>query len=661
MNQYRKNLLEQLRLCVITMGQSQLSDEGLVKAMTVNEELKNLGYCIRPKDIIALAKSPSLDSFYSDFVPMLSDVKAKPMYPNFPTQVMEMDDALFRFHQLCHYQSTYGAEEIASWFGIDYTVKKGWLPEAEDTPKTEPDDALLKAKTLELIYEKDEYRLPLEKLLGKPEKITLQETEIVREALLHVDAESIDFEIPFKKNLMPVFYSMFNMSDKDLALTLIRKLCQHTGDVLKCIDYVLTRNDFKLSTGQKKFLVKLIESYPVSDWKANVVLSGKKARRTILVLQYLSYNRFSRSKEHKEVVRMLRNGELTSWEGQAKALLSKKDEKVIDFIAQRPGMLLRWTNWLLSLGYEEEVIRNKLIENSDSLSLKTLVFALTQIGKYDTKDKAYDCLYEAVSSKLEKLDTPLKGKKIYVDEGRLSIERSMLLSKGDEAGYVRNGLAYKIPDEVRCIRLFVYWNDKERVDIDLHCKAHRLDGHNYEIGWNADFKVDAAVHSGDVTHSDAAEYIDVNLDSDLSEVQLNINLYAGKPNFGAIDECFIGVMAVKRIGTHVKLFDPKNCFFQSDMRSKTRTMNYGYINVKDRVLCLDDSPAKVQWMEGVYSVSDHTISRFNLDEYINLLLKKQGAARVENRVDADMVLVMEKAEADNQISLIDSDFFLGEK
>ena len=66
-------------------------------------------------------------------------------------------------------------------------------------------------------------------------------------------------------------------------------------------------------------------------------------------------------------------------------------------------------------------------------------------------------------------------------------------------------------------------------------------------------------------------------------------------------------------------------------------------------------------MEGVYSVSDHTISRFNLDEYINLLLKKQGAARVENRVDADMVLVMEKAEADNQISLIDSDFFLGEK
>ena len=119
-------------------------------------------------------------------------------------------------------------------------------------------------------------------------------------------------------------------------------------------------------------------------------------------------------------------------------------------------------------------------------------------------------------------------------------------------------------------------------------------------------------------------------------------------------------MAVKKMGANIKLYDPKNCFFQSDMRSRTRTMNYGYINVRERFLCLDDSPAKAQWMDGVYSCADHVVSDFALDVYIDLLLKVQGAVKVEKREDADLVLVMEKTEGDNEISLIDSDFFLGE-
>ena len=659
MNQYRKNLLEQLRLCVIKDGEERIGSEGLVKAMSVNEELRQLGYVLRAEDVIRLAKSPSLDTFYRDFVSMLSEVKAKPMYPDFPSQVMEMDEAKFRFHQLCHYQSTYGVEEMARWFGQDYEVSKGWLPSEEDTEKTEKDEALLAAKTLQLIGEEEEYILPLEKLLKKPEKITLQETEIVREALRHVDTENMDLEIPFKKNLMPVFYALFSMEDREKALGLMKRICQHTGDVLKCIDYCLTRRDFRFQSSEKKLCVKLIESYPAADWKSNVVLSGKKARRTVLVLQHLSYNRFSRSEAHKEVVRMLRNGELRSWEGQAKALLSKGGEDAVDFIAQRPGMLLRWTNWLLKLGYEDSLIREKLVENADALSLKTLCFALTQLGRLEGKERAYDALYAAAAVKLSRLETPFKGKKVFVDEGRLDLEHSMLLSKGDEAGYVRNGLAYRIPEEVKTVRFFVYWNDKARVDIDLHCKAHNIDGTETEIGWNADFKSASAVHSGDITTSNAAEYIDVKMDSEISEVQMNINLYYGKPSFADVEECFVGMMAVKKTGAQVSLYDPKNCFFQSDMRSRTRTMNYGYVNVRERYLCLDSTPAKEQWMDGVYTVEDHAVSDFSLASYIDLLLEEQGAVRAEKREDADLVLVMEKPGAENEISLIDSDFFLG--
>ena len=172
MDQYRKNLLEQLRLCVIKEGSRDVSDDDLVKALSLNEELKRLGYCLKASDIVRMARSDSMEGFYGDLASLLSDVKAKPMYPDFPSQVMSMDEAMLRFHQLCHYQSTYGVEEIARWFGQDYKVKKGWMPEVEETEKTKEDEALLKAKILELINEKDEYTLPLEKLLRKPEKIT---------------------------------------------------------------------------------------------------------------------------------------------------------------------------------------------------------------------------------------------------------------------------------------------------------------------------------------------------------------------------------------------------------------------------------------------------------------------------------------------------------
>ena len=659
MEQYRKNLLEQLRLCVIDEKKLPVSDGSLVKAVTVNEELRRLGYSLSAADVVRLAGSESLDGFYTDFVPLLGDVKAAPMYPGFPKEVMEMDEALFRFHQLCHYTSTYGVEELARMMGVEHKVTRGWLPETEAAERTEEDSALLEAKTVKLISRGEMYSLPLETLLKKPEKLTIRETDIVREALAHTDIASLDLDIPFKKNMMPVFYALFCLEDRDAALSAMRRLCSHTGDVLKCADYTLTRCDYHLRSSQKKLIVKLIESYPPEDWKANVILSGKKARRAILVLQYLSYSRFSRSEEHMETVRMLRNGELRSWEGQAKALLYKKDEGAIDFIAKRPGMLLRWTNWLLKLGYEEETVGKRLYENSESLSAKTLAFALTQLGRLDGKEKAFDLLLKVFCMKMRRADTPLKGKSVFVDGGRLDLEHSMLLSKGDEAGYVRNGLAYRIPEGVRYVRFFVYWNDRERVDIDLHCSAIGTDGTEYDIGWNADFRNRAAVHSGDITHSDAAEYIDVDLDADISEVQLNINLFDGKANFGLVDECFAGMMAVSAMASKVKLYDPKNCFFQSDMRSRTRTVDYGYINVQKRYLCLDSDVPRVQGTEGAYELAEHRTSSFSLGRYIGLLLDAQGSVRVDKKEDADVVLVMEKCENDGEISLIDSDFFLG--
>ena len=658
MSKYDKNLLEQLRLVVLTPEKDQPDETSMVLAMTANENIRQLGYCLSPAGIAALAKSQELESFYDSFKALLPDIKAEPMYPDFPSQVMEIDEARFRFHQICHYMSTYGVEAIAEMLGLDETVQKGWLPDVERTEKTETDTTLLQAKVLEVIPSDERFSRPLRILLEKSEKMTRQETEIVQEALLHTDVEALDLDIPFKQNMIYVFYALFCLPDRGSARRAMRRLCQHTGDVLKCVDYTLTRQDFRLKSAEKKLIVRLIEDYPAEDWKANVILTNKKARRTILVLQYLSYSRFSGSERHMEVVRMLRDGRLSSWESQAKALLSVKSENAVDFISKRPGMMLRWVHWLHKLGYEDSHIEEKLMENVDELSLKTLVIAAGALGKQEDKEAAFNIFISLLEKKLEMLETPLKGKKIFVDEGRLDAAHSVIMGKNDEAGYIRNGLAYHIPSEVKIVRFFIYWNDQERVDIDLHAAAVDSSGEYIDVGWNSDFRKSGIIHSGDITHSDAAEFIDVDLSGNLLEVQLNVNLFSGRPNFSEIQECFIGLLAVDKAGKKVKLYDPKNCFFVNDIRTKTRTMNYGYINVPGRYLCLDGTPTEEQWMDGVYSAREHNISRLSLDRYIRLLLKAQLAEAVASREEADLELVMEKPESEKQISLIDENFFM---
>ena len=98
--EFRKHLLSELHMVVYRAGDpSRIDDRCLCEAVTVNENLRSLGFVLRPVDILRLAVSPSLYTFYQDVKELVPDVKAQPMYPGFPQQVLEMSEAEFRFHQ----------------------------------------------------------------------------------------------------------------------------------------------------------------------------------------------------------------------------------------------------------------------------------------------------------------------------------------------------------------------------------------------------------------------------------------------------------------------------------------------------------------------------------------------------------------------------------
>lgn len=664
---FNRLVFAQFRVIPVSMGDNELTNEGMLKAVTANQELINMGYILSPKDVIELAKSRDLDIFMDIVKYVMGDMRAKPMYPNFPTQVMEMDEATFRFHQMLHYMSTYGVELFTGT-----SVSKGWLPETTDTEKTESDETLLKAQTISLININDVYTYAYSHTVAKRERMDSKDELILDECLQRLETRDIpDTKVAFKENLVPIFSAIFSaeISNEDKNVFL-HNICQHTGDVYKCIRALLDEFNFNFRTSQKRLLVKLLETYSIQDFRENLIYSNKKREEVLMIIRYLDYNEYSRKPEFKAAVKELRNDELKSWDAKVKKLVAAKSKDALTEYARRPGIMLRNLTYLLRNGYDAWAIGEAIADNSASLKTQTIVQLMNHFGrdesKWDDKEKfveanrVYNILIDALKGNLSAKDIEsLRGKKVYVDESEFDLELSTIRvnDKSEEGGYIRSGIAYKIPENVSRIRFFIYWNDKRRVDVDLHTCIKNSKGEEFHVGWCSDFRVDEVVaFSGDITHSDAAEYIDIDLtkavDAGMDHAQANIDLYTGARNFGDIDECYVGAMAVNKIGEEVKLYDPKNCFFTHFLTSKMQTMNYGYIDIAKRVIVFDGTPSK-----GYYTGYDRN-NAFTLRTYIWMLLNAQGAEWVDHPEEADVNLVMGKPMSEKDVSLADANFFM---
>ena len=188
MEQFRKNLFSELRLIILPAGEDHPDDTALQEALTMNENLRTeTGYIFQPRDLIRIAWRHASAEIYADIKAMIPEVKSAPMYPDFPNQVMAMDEAVFRLHQMIHYFSTYGLEYL-----FDKEVSRGWLPEMTETPKTETDRSLLEAKVLSLTEEDGLYRQVYEQILMRRERMTAPEKELVEECVRHADDSFLD-------------------------------------------------------------------------------------------------------------------------------------------------------------------------------------------------------------------------------------------------------------------------------------------------------------------------------------------------------------------------------------------------------------------------------------------------------------------------------------
>ena len=653
---------------------NELNNDNLIKAMTINENLLAFGYTLLPKDIITLSLSQSLDSFYNDFISIMDNmsVKAKPMYPDFPSTVLELDEAQFRFHQLMHYFSTYGMENL---FGVEIT--HGWIPDSPETKKIENDETLLNAKIIECVVNEEQYFKPLVKMLHNKKRISGPQKQMLELLLNEVCKTDKNWNLfvetitenhtEFKENLFLLFGMVMDLKLETNKKEILCNLCQHTGDVLKCIGFYLTHHKYHLSRPQKRLVVEVLESYSEEDLKVNLILSNKKGEYNKKLLDYISYTQYSKSQSHLEVVRQFRNNELHSWESTMKQLLFSHDKNALKYIATRPGMLLRMLAWLIRLGYSQEELLKAFKNKEQQLSTATIVEILTNFGNTsfdDDQEKqiVYDICLNLLQSNLSAKNTGLKNKKIVLEEGNIDLAHSKINSKNvNMGGYIHPGLVFKIPNNINILRFFVYWNDEHRVDIDLHSYFQSKNDDNlHHVGWNGQFKQDGIIYSGDLTYSDAAEYIDIDMNNENLQYVVNkIDLFYGKEGFNKIKECYVGMQAVSKLNAYVQLYNPKNLFFQHDLTKDSqlsKSYSYCIIDVKNKLLYLncDHNPVQEQ--------IENRDTKFSIQQYLNILFKAQNVEVVsKENVDenSDVVYVsLEKNNHENGISIIDNNYWL---
>ena len=725
---YDKLLFDGMRMVSYTPGRGPLTNEGLVKAMTMNENLKTLGYTLNPQDIIKIAQSPSADKLYENVRAMMSDVKAKPMYPDFPTQVMEMDEAQFRMHQMIHYFSTYGLEFIT---GIE--VEKGWLPAEEglvsDTEKTVEDTTLLSAKTLELVPEEEKYSRPFERILAKRERMTDIERDIVKRC---AESGKLSFDkkisVPFKENLRDTFMVIAESGangkiPRQEASRALYSICQHPGDVTENLHRYLAKNRYSLRTAEKKMFVSLYDKFSNAAFKGNLIVPKSREHFTKEIFSRISYTKYTKSKEKAKAVRDI--GKERTWEAKARDMITSHDPDAIKFAAQRPGMLIRMTSMALRNGYSEKEIAQELSKKSCDISAQTLVTQIcsarrepqkghsvgavkteTAISReimkarraesvmalksarlstiagnrvinlneklakvkkkeeqrieerndtYDAQDRIFT---EVLKDRLSRIETGLEGKTVCLDDqydlSKMDIDPS---KKSANQKYLPSRTAMKIPENVKRVRCFVYWNDGRRIDLDLHANAIDENERQVHVGWNSDYNRRGIVHSGDITHSNAAEYIDVDLEQarDMT-VDLRLHSFSAVP-FSEIKTCYVGLMAVDKIGENVKLYDPKNCFNSADITNNSINIRIGKLDVKERTLYFsgEDLDKSREWGGRVEGPD------FSLKEYLEMLIEAQGGTITDDPEKADAVLTLTKPASEKEVSLIDNNYFFEAK
>ena len=738
----------------------ELDDADMAWAVTANANLDGTGYTLSQPSILALAAyhhHVAALAAHTSFLPLaqalsaqgvnpladiarlVPDVTAAPMYPDFPTQVMEMDEATFRYHQAMHYLSTYGVELLAGALGLDVSVGKGWMPDVESTPKTERDETLVAPKVLHLMLTVEDLRGVVEARLARATRMHPTEIEsalLVFEGLGEEgasDEEEVRFpKVAFHENMMELV-RVAGEGSSGLLERVAAGLAQHPGDLLKAtLHLVKARGKHAhLATRQKKGLCRAFEHFGVMSIAHNIADAGKKERHAP---DYLSVRRFA-GPNLTRACELVWSGQVVSWASRLEQLWADVEKakvpepepveaalsshktplprRILDGFARlmkhdgpeeaieepeterpdrlqqaweallahyrtRPGLLFRSLSRLAKHDCPKDLLRPVVLDNAGGYSLPTLVrtlaimseeapqyrmelkgyasWAIEKKGEDEPSEVVVGLMRELLIPRMRLLETPFKGKSVYLDTQGISLVGSVLMPNDTGStgtAWPPAGMAYDLPDD-QVVRFFTFWDERShRVDVDLHFIGIKKGGDPVSVGWNSNYSNSGMVTSGDITSSiDSVEDLDANMGEAREDgvyfVVQTQHIFSGAPRWEEISTCYSGAMAVKETGADVKIYNPENLLFRDDLTGSGTRLAYAVVNFPNHY---------VRIMRGAELPLGDV--GFALGDYLAALFEAQEVTLVATPEEAEVRVCVGRSDDPTVVSLFDEGFYLG--
>lgn len=300
-------------------------------------------------------------------------------------------------------------------------------------------------------------------------------------------------------------------------------------DVVKGIDYCLVQEHYKLRTSQKKWLVKEIEKTDARSFGLALAQSHTVADRSKTILNFLSYNKFSRSPEHRVIVKDLRNGSLMTANKFLKQKVRRRDlDEVKRVVGAVPSLFWERLSEMIDHFSQEEL---REIGESCHFSLGVLVTALAK----ENTPEVRKLLKDLVDRTLAKMNLGIRGKRVRVAIENYSPEFSML-------GEV---MANKIPDDTRLVRVKLQWKDTVCNSIDLITTKEENE-HLATLGHGEERE--ELLSSKDNCGVRCAEWVDLDLAKVNGKFNFHAHLYSGRNLFSQVSECTITIEKIDKLG-----------------------------------------------------------------------------------------------------------------
>jgi len=634
-------------------------DKGTPRAAVAsfNLNLQDIGYTLAPRVITRLAGLPEDECarFLDGVMETVKEIKGvrnyRPMYPNFPQQVMDASDAELYLNAVFHYLSTFVA---------DVTGDKSlvWLPRYRKD-RREPLDEKVQLRVISLGDGTEPRMLAIQLATSNA---SLSESD--KEDLRFLSAEFLDSlpeGIPNKENLAFLAGVLFSKGVADFG-----PYFSTTTDVLR-LAVALSGGDVSLAEPclfrkfrreERRRLLALLDrcgnlNEDVLRWPGRWLRLGEK-------LHPGDY--FQRYRRAFEAIHHLRNGTSpqTFRSKVEEAVRSGHVKDAIRLLKDRPGEFGRRLDHILrkarTKAAKAEALKGFLahagtastpvllqmmahFDHRSELAERT-VFPKGSIAKVQTipalPEMARSLSRAAVLGVRRVLrrrfsDLPPLGK-VYLDPGL----RDFLLPFSQRSAskslrtLVRGSRAPFGDGDKNTVRLFIWWKDTKgpvpdeadgdspdglsyrygyetRVDLDLSAVFYDQDWQQVDSITYYGLRNGFACHSGDITSAPrgASEFIDIDIGKAVRHrvryVLMNVNGFT-RQDFCDLPECFAGWMLRDKPQSG-EVYDPRTIEDKADLAMKARAGVPLIADLKERkvIWCDCVMPVRKGYSVNVYN------------------------------------------------------------